>query len=55
MRRKEGEIDLKYFLALTHLEVMEDQPTFGQVIPKKADCSSLGVIRWLSNRNHLRH
>jgi hypothetical protein len=55
VRCEEGQIDLKYLFALAHFEVVEDQPTFGQVIPKKADCCSLGIIRWLPDWYNLRH
>ena len=33
VRRENGDVDFEHPLTLTHLEVMEDKPSLGQVIP----------------------
>ena len=55
VRRKDGDVDFEHLLTLAHLEVVEDQPAIGQMIPKKADGLAFRFVRGLPDGYDLRH
>ncbi|MDI9747203.1 hypothetical protein QM285_05005 [Stutzerimonas stutzeri] len=55
MRREDGDVDFEHLLALAHLEVVEDQPALGEMIPKETDGLALRFVRGLPDGYDLRH
>ena len=55
VRREDGDVDFEHLLSLAHLEVVEDQPAIGQMIPKETDGLAFRFVRGLPDGYDLRH
>jgi hypothetical protein len=55
MRGEDRKVNLEHFLALAHLEIVEDEPTIRQTVTEEANGLALGFVRRLSDGYHLRH
>ena len=55
VRREDGDVDFENLLTLAHLEVVEDQPAIGQMIPKETDGLAFRFVCGLPDGYDLRH
>jgi hypothetical protein len=55
VRREDGDVNFEHLLTLAHLEVVEDQPAIGQMIPKETDGLAFRFVRGLPDGYDLRH
>ena len=55
VRREDGDVDFEHLLTLAHLEVVENQPAIGQMVPKETDGLAFRFVRGLPDGDDLRH
>ena len=55
VRREDSDVDFEHLLTLAHLEVVEDQPAIGKMIPEETDGLAFRFVCGLPDGYDLRH